>query len=140
VASRSEAGFSASIFEAQRAGVPLIHSDIGPFVERLGMDDRFAVRFRVGDAEDLARAMRSVAGDPVAARARAVAARERFCSRTWEDVAREYLEVFAEACAEGPSTRDWSPAAQSVQRPPLPDAGPRRRLRDRVLRLFRRRR
>lgn len=144
VASRSEAGLSASVFEAQRAGVPLIHSDIGPFVERLGMDDRFAVRFRVGDAEDLARAMQLVAGDPVAARARAVAARETFCSRTWEDVACEYLKVFAEVCAEGPSTRVWSPAAESVQRPPPSDAalasGPRRRLRDRIRRLFRRRR
>lgn len=138
VASRSEAGFSASIFEAQRAGVPLIHSDIGPFVERLGMDDRFAVRFRVGDAADLARAMQVVAGDPGAARERAGAARARFCGRTWEDVAREYLDVFAEACAQGPSMRVWSPPADSVQRPPAPAVQPvrRRRLRDRIRRLF----
>jgi len=135
VASRSEAGLSASIFEALQARVPLIHSDIAPFVERLGTDDRFAIRFRVGDADDLAKGMLQVMMDPAAATEKAYAGHDAFCHRTWEDVAQDYLRVFEEACAEGPSSRVWMPPVDSIQN------GERvgnRTLSVRVHRLFRR--
>ncbi len=145
VASKSEAGFSASIFESQRAKVPLVHSDISPFTERLGFDDQYGVRFKVGDDADLARAMLSVLKDPQAATARAERAYEDFCSRTWEDVGHEYLELFEATIAQGPSTRVWSAPVDSIQIPPgLPssvpgvvEVAPPKMLGNRIRKLFR---
>jgi glycosyltransferase involved in cell wall biosynthesis len=117
-ASRSEAGLNGSIFEAQRAKTPLIHSDIPQFMERLGDQGEFGLHFKCGDSEDLTRVMLQLLDDPDAAQRRAAAAHATFCGRTWEDVAGEYLKVFEHACLSGPATRVWAPPPP----PPAPHA------------------
>lgn len=122
-ASRSEAGFSGTVFEAIHARSPLVHSDIPPFVERLGLDDRYALRFATGDAADLARALAAVEADPAAAAARADAAHDAIAGRGWSDVADDYLRVFTAVAAMGPATRRTRP--RTLPRP-APAAAPRR--------------
>jgi glycosyltransferase involved in cell wall biosynthesis len=138
-ASRSEAGFSGTVFEALHARTPLVHSDIAPFVERLGEDGRHALRFRTGDAADLARAMAAVERDPAAAAARAAVAHDSFAGRGWPDVAADYLGVFAAAAARGPATRRTRPRTLPRPVPPGPP-GRFHRLLGRLGRLVGRRR
>ncbi len=124
-ASRSEAGLNGSIFEAQRAQVPLIHSDIPPFMERLGNQGEYGLHFKCGDSDDLTRAMIEQISRPEAAQRRAAAAHAKFCGRTWQDVAGDYLEVFEDVCSSGPATRVWTP-------PPAPHIPLLRTLRRRI--------
>jgi glycosyltransferase involved in cell wall biosynthesis len=133
-ASRSEAGFSGTVFEALHARSPLVHSDIPPFVERLGADDRFALRFVTGDAGDLARAVAAVQADPAAAATRAEAAHDAVAGRGWPAVADDYLRVFAGVATTGPATRRTRPRTL-----PRPATVPRR-FKHLVRRLFGRRR
>lgn len=137
-ASRSEAGFSGAVFESLHARTPLVHSDIAPFVERFGPGDRYALRFAVGDAADLARAMAAVEADPAAAAARAVAAHAAFTRRGWKDVADDYLRIFAAVAATGPATRRTSP--RTLPRPIAPATRTSRRLLRRLGRWLRLRR
>lgn len=115
VASKSEAGLSASIFEAFFSATPVIHSDIIPFVERLGSDNKYALRFQVGNYAELSSAMIHVLADTSLARARARAAFQAFCSRGWQDVAREYLSIFCEIHNEGPNKHLWFTPKQTIQ-------------------------
>jgi glycosyltransferase involved in cell wall biosynthesis len=115
VASKSEAGLSASVFEAFHSLTPLIHSNIAPFIERLGTDDRYALSFPVGDSDALADCMIMLATNPDAARKRASIAYNAFGSRSWDDVASEYLAIFKSAAADGTSKRHWCPSSDTIQ-------------------------
>lgn len=114
-ASRSEAGLSGCIFEAFKAKVPLIHSDIEPFIERLGLQNDYALRFRCGDSSDLYAALLRSQSSPASTNRRVRNAFDTFCHRSWEDVANSYLDVFESACEYGPSNRSWKAPESSIQ-------------------------
>ncbi len=92
--SMSEAGLSGTIFEAFAARRPLIHSDIPAFIERLGDQNDYAVRFKTGDPLSLADAIVQIVGNPELTRERVLRAAALVVERTWHDVARDYLSVF----------------------------------------------
>jgi glycosyltransferase involved in cell wall biosynthesis/predicted O-methyltransferase YrrM len=95
-ASYSEAGISATLFEAFAAQCPAVFSDLPVYIERLGTDRRYGVHFRVGDPIDLARAITEVLAQPAETAKRVMAAYQFYQARTWRDIALDYLTVFAE--------------------------------------------
>ncbi|XZE34358.1 glycosyltransferase [Pirellulaceae bacterium SH501] len=117
-ASKSEAGLSGCVFESFKAKVPLIHSDIEPFIERLGLQNDYALRFRCGDSLDLYESILEVLRDPRKACERAKDANLEFCNRHWINVAEEYLDLFSNLVSSGPSKRIWSSPVDSIQRVP----------------------
>lgn len=127
-ASHSEAGLSATVFESFASRTPLIFSDIPQFIERLGSDATFGLQFHVGDHRDLARAMLTLRQSPEATAARIDAAYHLFHSRSWKDIAHDYLTVFEALAAQGPSKRVWTPPLSvAVPQNAPPDRVPVRR-------------
>ena len=73
--------FGVAAIEAMVVGVPTVLSDIGPFLEISG-NGEYAVHFRTGDADDLARVILELLNDEVE--------RARLCVRGREWAAREF--------------------------------------------------
>ena len=103
---------SASLYEAGcgpandawQAGVPVAFSNIPPFLEQI---EHFGVRawiFDPHDPGDVAEKIRSAVFDTEATREMVERSRSAFTTYTWDDVAREYYRVFAEAAERGPRT------------------------------------
>lgn len=93
-ASISEAGLNSMIFDAMAYGKAVICSNIPPFVERLGTDDRLAIMFDPDSPQNLADALRKHFDDPKQAELRINKAREFVSARTLADVSSDYLVAF----------------------------------------------
>jgi glycosyltransferase involved in cell wall biosynthesis len=93
-ASTSEAGFNTMIFDAMNYEKPILCSNIPPFVERLGTDDRISILFDPNSPESLCDALLKHFGDPERAKLRAQEAKRFIAERTLTDVGRDYLEAF----------------------------------------------
>ncbi len=96
-ASTSEAGLNTVIFDAMMHERAIICSDIPPFVERLGTDDRLAIVFERDNPQALADALLKHFEHPAKAHLRIAEAKRFIAERTLADVAREYLEAFESA-------------------------------------------
>lgn len=94
-ASRSEGDLSGTIFEAFMASTPMIFSDLEVFTDRLGTEGEYGLHFPVGDAKWLAGNIVEVITHPEMARRRALRAFGYANSRNAEDVAADYLSIFA---------------------------------------------
>jgi len=93
-ASTSEAGFNTMIFDAMNMGVPLLCSNIPPFVERLGADDSLALLFDPHSPQSLCDALLKHFGDAERVKLRVANAKRFIASRTLADVGRDYLKAF----------------------------------------------
>ncbi len=93
-ASVSEAGLNSMIFDAMAYGKAVICSNIPPFVERLGTEDRLATIFDPDSPPALAAALRKHFDDPMRAELRIKKAREFVSARTLADVGSDYLAAF----------------------------------------------
>ena len=89
-------GFSGALLEAMAAGLPLVVSDIPQNLAAVGEDA--GLHFRVGDPDDLGRALQRVRRDPGLARALGDRAAARVAERfSVERVARSLLALYAGA-------------------------------------------
>lgn len=99
-ASLYEAG-SGPAMDAWQAGVPVAFSSIPPFLEQL---QRFGVRawvFDPLDPADIAEKIKGATSDTARSAEMVTASLSAFQQYNWEDVAREYYRVFAEAGGNG---------------------------------------
>jgi glycosyltransferase involved in cell wall biosynthesis len=100
---------SASLYEAGcgpandawQAGVPVAFSNIPPFLEQIRHFGVAAWVFDPHDPSDVADKMHSAVFDRETTRAMVAQSLHVFDAYTWDDVARGYLRVFAEAAAAG---------------------------------------
>ncbi|HEU0302420.1 MAG TPA: glycosyltransferase [Longimicrobium sp.] len=89
-------GLSGALLEAMAAGLPVAVSDIPQNLAVVG--DDAGVRFRVGDADDLGRALLRIRRDPQLARALGERAAARVAERfSMERIARSLLALYAGA-------------------------------------------
>jgi glycosyltransferase involved in cell wall biosynthesis/Flp pilus assembly protein TadD len=102
-ATRSEAGLSGPVFEAMWYQRPVVCSAIPQFIERLGTDEHLVYMFDPNDPYDLAQAIRRWADDPAGAEHRVAEAYAWVSQRSWDDVAREYLEIFQSIARSHPT-------------------------------------
>jgi glycosyltransferase involved in cell wall biosynthesis len=94
---------SLPVREAMRAGCPVVCSNIPPLVEDMKVSGGLALIFDPHDASDLARALRSVLADPIAARRRAAPFRHQVeAAFDWRKTASGYLAAFEEAIKSHP--------------------------------------
>jgi glycosyltransferase involved in cell wall biosynthesis len=108
-ASLYEAGCGPAM-DAWLTGVPVVLSNIPPFLEQIG---RFGVQAWVIDpldAHDIADKIQSAIQDRVRSSEMVAASRHAFEQYGWDDVAREYYRVFEQAAAAGPTSRALEPA------------------------------
>lgn len=92
-------GFPGTLVEAMAVGCPIVASAIPPCLEVLG-SDRTGVLVPPDDEVAMGRALAAVLNDPVAAAARAAAARARYeCHFTTERVADSMLRFFERAAS-----------------------------------------
>jgi glycosyltransferase involved in cell wall biosynthesis len=84
---------SSKLFEYVALGVPVVSADLPTIREHFADDEvRF---FRAGDADALAEALRDVASDLAAARARAKRALQRYEAYRWPRNAARYAELLS---------------------------------------------
>lgn len=79
------------LFEYVALGIPAAAPSLPTLREHFSDDELFF--YRAGDAESLAEALRTIAGDPAAAAARAAAASRRYEEYRWPHSAERYLAV-----------------------------------------------
>jgi glycosyltransferase involved in cell wall biosynthesis len=91
-------GFSLPTLEAMMISLPVILADSEVFRE---VGDNAADYFRAGDPVDLARAVMQLAADPARQAQLAELGRQRSSQFSWQRVARETMESFNAALAEG---------------------------------------
>ena len=94
-ATRNEGGISGAMFEAFAAHTPCIYTDLPIFSERLDVNE-YGWVFDVGDVGRLGQLIVDVVNNPDEAFRRAQQAFRFANSRTWDDAAAEYIEVFEE--------------------------------------------
>jgi glycosyltransferase involved in cell wall biosynthesis len=94
---------STKLFEYVALGIPAVVADLPTLRAHFSPEE--VLFFRAGDEDALARAIVQVADDPVAARARAAAARRRYEDYRWEQNAERYLSVLREAARVAPADR-----------------------------------
>ena len=92
-------GFGIPALEAMAVGCPVIASDIPALVEVVG---GAGIHARVGDTDDLARAIAKVSAEPALRAELREHGLERRKAFSWDRTAAATLEVFREAAAEGP--------------------------------------
>jgi glycosyltransferase involved in cell wall biosynthesis len=118
LASRKE-GLSGALLEAMAAGLPVAASDIPQNLAVVG--DDAGLRFRVGDAEDLGRALQRIRRDPALARGLGERAAARVAERfSMQRIARSLLALYAGAMG---ANRDAAEGAGSLAAPAASAAG-----------------
>ncbi|MDO8848047.1 MAG: glycosyltransferase [Coriobacteriia bacterium] len=108
-ASMYEAGCGPAM-DAWLAGVPVAFSNIPPFIEQT---ERFGVQawiFDPLDSADIADKMRAGIHETARSAEMVAASLHAFERYGWDDVAREYYRIFAEAAEAGPTERMLTPA------------------------------
>lgn len=92
-------GFGIPALEAMAVGCPVIASDIPALVEVMG---GAGIHTRVGDTDDLARAIGKVSNEPALREELREHGLERRKAFSWDRTAAATVEAFREAAAEGP--------------------------------------
>jgi glycosyltransferase involved in cell wall biosynthesis len=92
-------GFGLPALEAMAVGCPVIASDIPALVEVMG---GAGIHTRVGDTDDLARAIAKVSAEPALREELREHGLERRKAFSWDRTASATLEAFREAAGEGP--------------------------------------
>lgn len=95
--SRHEGGGSFPVAEAVRAGVPVVCAEIPVLREHMEAIGGRVSWFGVGDADDLVTRLSALRADHARLSAQARARVADLTDRGWDQVAREYLDVFARA-------------------------------------------
>src|SRR5574340_305029 len=103
-ASRYEAGCGPAM-DAWQAGAPVAFSNIPPFLEQMERFGPQAWVFDPLDPDDIAEKIRSAIYDTERSASMVEQSLKAFAVYTWDDVAREYYRVFAEAAEAGPTKR-----------------------------------
>lgn len=98
-ASHNEGGIPGSMFEAFAAHTPAIFTNLPVFTERLKPPEKYGWAFTPGDVEGLTAALLEMIDTPESF----LRAGEAFTfanSRTWDDAAAEYIDLFKEVINE----------------------------------------
>ncbi|GHS94061.1 hypothetical protein FACS1894139_15910 [Planctomycetales bacterium] len=92
-ASRCEAG-SGSGLDAWKVGVSVAMSNLPSFMQQMEFLKTKASLFDPMDAKDIARAVLEILDNPILAQKDAAESKAAMLKYTWDDVARQYMEIF----------------------------------------------